>query len=355
MNLHELEKCYIACLLNGAKPQAITLRYLEKAHDEIKKLKEKGLVVIPKKLISGAATVDDNENHNFVEIYAARIVEVQKRIAIQEAAKGVLAEGKLPPDMQISNLREELDRIAENTGRTEIISAEQLQKKDFQNTEFIVDKIIPVGLTILMGAPKMGKSWLLLLWANLIASGLTIFGAKSKRVPVLYFTLEDSTKRCKYRMGKLFGQQSYWGNNLYFSEKVSGNIGVINAIKQTKVRVIIIDTYGAFATDIKDGNNYSETTKLIRELKDIADTMQVSIIAVHHTRKNKSEKDSDDWTTEIMGSQGWLGAADTIIFLDRKRGTNKATLKVTGRDVSDSFIKIKFEDCYWKLDDVESK
>ena len=42
------------------------------------------------------------------------------------------------------------------------ITAEDLQNRTYEPTPFLVDELIPEGLHILAGAPKIGKSWLAL-------------------------------------------------------------------------------------------------------------------------------------------------------------------------------------------------
>lgn len=49
-----------------------------------------------------------------------------------------------------------------------------------------------------------------------------------------------------------------------------------------------------------------------------------------------------------MGSQGLVGAADAIISLQRKRGSDMAILAITGRDISDNYIKLKFNNGFWE-------
>jgi hypothetical protein len=346
MDLLNLEKCYLSCLMNGAPVHDIVLHQgNEIIHQEIKRLKNKGFVTIPKGIIPGTSALHYNEDYKLVDYYVDEIAEENRKRAIKAVTGGI--NHNTPSEVIISSLREELDRIAKQSGKNEIISAELLQKKEYQNTEFIVEKIIPVGMTLLIGAPKMGKSWLLLLWAECMAVGCAIFGARAKKVPVLYYTLEDSVRRCKYRLNKLNPPNIPWSDNLYFCETSGGTIGIMRDINATGARVVIIDTFGAFST-IKDGNDYYETTKVIRELKEIADTLQVAVIVVHHTRKNSRE--SDDWTADVMGSQGLVGAADAVIALQRKRGENKAVLNITGRDITDNYIKIKWNDGFWDID-----
>jgi len=243
MNLIELEKCYLSCLLNGAAIQDIVLKtdYLESIHREIKRLKIKGFVQIPAKIIAGAKDIDYDEPRERAEFYLNEILEEHKKRDVRIAADRIKNCANTSDD-QISDLRAELDRIAEKTGKLDIITAEQLRNKEFKNTEFIVEKLIPVGLIILMGSPKKGKSWLLLSLIDTICSGTSIFNYRAKKNPVLYFTLEDNFRRCKYRLSKLKNPNNSWSDSFFLCEKVKGNIGIVNGIKRTGAKVVIIDT-----------------------------------------------------------------------------------------------------------------
>jgi hypothetical protein len=347
INLSNLEKCYLSCLFNGADPQNITLSGAkEEVHWEVKRLKEKGLVRIPRALIPGTESISDLDvEYTQVTAFTSEIREAQRKIGIKKAVDGI--NPRVPSEVIIGSLREELDKLSEQGGRNKIISADVLRYAQYENTEFIIEKMLPVGMTLFIGPPKAGKSWLLLLLADAITTAFPVFGNKiHDRYQVLYYTLEDSVKRCKYRLNKI---GSAWSNRLCFSETAKGTMGLINDIKLLRARVVIIDTFGAFAT-VQDGNDYYETTRIIREIKEIADTMKVAIILVHHTRKNNGS--DGDWTSEVMGSQGLVGAADCIIALKRKRDSNDGHLLITGRDISDSRINICFNDGIWVKTDT---
>lgn len=179
LDLIHLEKCYISCLLNGAKVRDIKLsEHNEPVHKEIKRLKDKGFILIPRQIIrqTNSEFYPDIERE-FVDMYFREILEEQKKRAIQLAAREVK---NAPLDIIITNLQEELEKIANQTGRAEILSADNLQKKEYKNTEFIIDRIIPVGMTLLIGAPKAGKSWLLLSLAEAVAVGTGLFGLRAK-------------------------------------------------------------------------------------------------------------------------------------------------------------------------------
>jgi hypothetical protein len=342
INLSTLEKCYLSCLFNGADPQDIKLfEHNEQIHREVKRLKNKGFVQIPRGIIPGTDNISDlNQAPVFVHVFENEIREARRKIDLKKAVDSISL--NIPSDVIIGSLREELDRLSEQTERTKIIPASELKDMPFENTDFIIDKMLPVGMTLLIGPPKVGKSWLLLLIAESVSLAFPVFGhAVYARFPVLYYTLEDSVRRCKYRLNKI---NSGWSKNLYFSETAKGTQGLIRDIKALNVKVVIIDTFGAFAT-VQDGNDYYETTRIIREVKEIADTLKIAVILVHHTRKNVDS--GGDWTSEVMGSQGLVGAADCIISLKRKRDSSDGQLLITGRDISDSHIDISFDNGLW--------
>jgi hypothetical protein len=337
-----MEKCYLSCLFNGADPQDLKLSgHNEQIYREVKRLKNKGFVQIPRGMIPGTEGISDlNQQPAFVHAFENEIREARRKIDLKNAFDGISL--NIPSDVIIGSLREELDRLAEQTERTKIIPANELRYMPFENTDFIIDGMLPVGMSLFMGPPKIGKSWLLLLMAEYISIAFPIFGhVINACCSILYYTLEDSVRRCKYRLNKI---NSGWSKNLYFSETAKGTQGLIQDIKDLNVKVVIIDTFGAFAT-VQDGNDYYETTRIIREIKEIADTLKVAIILVHHTRKNTES--GGDWTNDAMGSQGVVGAADCIIYLKRKRDSTDGQLLITGRDIIDSHINIRFDNGVW--------
>ena len=57
--------------------------------------------------------------------------------------------------------------------------------------QFAVNSILPHGLFILAGSPKVGKSWLVLDICIAIATGGDIWGYRAIQNGVLYYALED--------------------------------------------------------------------------------------------------------------------------------------------------------------------
>ena len=66
--------------------------------------------------------------------------------------------------------------------------------------DMIVDGLIPTGLTIIAGAPKSCKSWLMLRLALSVSLGEPFLGHDVKKCDVAYYALEDTDARLKSRL-----------------------------------------------------------------------------------------------------------------------------------------------------------
>ena len=84
-------------------------------------------------------------------------------------------------------------------------------------------------------------------------------------------------------------------------------------------------------------------------LKAFADSREICVLLVHHTRKSKNPEDSFD---NINGSTGILGAADFTIVLDKhSRMDDEASFLLTGRDIEQCERVIRFDKarCRWVM------
>jgi hypothetical protein len=88
--------------------------------------------------------------------------------------------------------------------RDHVFTAADLQRRTFPPIAFVIPEIIPEGLTILAGRPKVGKSWLALDIGIAIAAGRYCLGErKPTQGAVLYGALEDNPRRLQWRIDKL--------------------------------------------------------------------------------------------------------------------------------------------------------
>ena len=84
--------------------------------------------------------------------------------------------------------------------KLETINAEDLQNRTYEPTPFLVDELIPEGLHILAGAPKIGKSWLALWLCLCVSQGQALWNFATTQDEVLYLSLEDSFQRIQTRL-----------------------------------------------------------------------------------------------------------------------------------------------------------
>lgn len=238
------------------------------------------------------------------------------------------------------------------TRRFKTISSIELSKREFPELQYLVAGVIPTGTTLLVAPPKFGKSWLALHLAEACASGsLTLGQIPTQTRPVLYLALEDSARRLKSRM-ELMGIEPH--ENLEFATELQGmTLPEILTDRLADIGdrapLVIIDTLGKVAPEKRgSGSQYSHDYNVLGSLKEIIDQhLDASLLIIHHT--NKGEK--DDFLDNVSGTQGIAGAADTVIVLKRERGTTRATMQVTSRDVQEAEYSIRFtESCKWILD-----
>ena len=90
---------------------------------------------------------------------------------------------------------------------------------------------------------------------------------------------------------------------------------------------------------------YSEDYEVVSQIKRVADEADVPFLIIHHLKKGME----GDWLSEISGSQGIAGAADTIFSLKRERGSTLGTLHRTGRDVEEKDFILKLDPYGWTL------
>lgn len=74
------------------------------------------------------------------------------------------------------------------------IDAETLMTTVLPPTKFVVERLLPEGLHILAGAPKIGKSWLVLWLCLCVAKGESVWDFAVTKGTVLYSDMPFSSR-----------------------------------------------------------------------------------------------------------------------------------------------------------------
>ena len=228
-----------------------------------------------------------------------------------------------------------------------------LNVQTFAPLEFAIPQLIPEGLSVLAGPPKAGKSVILLQFGLSAARGGELFGMEVDKHKVLYLALEDSDRRMQQRCRELMGGEDIpdWFDyllNVSPGELIDTIHEYIKEYKQYHP-LVMVDTLGKILEAPRNGEpTYERDYRIVCDLKTQADHYPGSaVLASRHTKKGKS----DDWLDLVSGTNAIAGAADTILALQRMRGSSDGVLHVTGRDLEDSEFALKIDrPLGWALD-----
>ena len=215
-------------------------------------------------------------------------------------------------------------------------SAEELLGKEYPPLDELVEGLLAPGLFILAGAPKSGKSWLVLQLAHHVSMGLFLWGRQVRQCKVLYLALEDTEQRIQNRLCKICN-----GNTgpIFFATEAEllgrGFEDQLRSFLQTHsgIGLVIVDTLAKVRETAFRRNAYAEDYATMTCLKNLAQQYDLVLLVVHHTRKQESA----DIMGMISGTNGLMGCADGAMVLDRPdRLSSEASLHITGRDCEDA-------------------
>lgn len=195
--------------------------------------------------------------------------------------------------------------------------ASNLQKEELPPISFVVDQMLPQGIGWLAGASKGGKSFLVMQLAYCVSQGQDFLGYPTEKSVVLYYSLEMGQNLVQDRLNTMYGNEE-WSDNLIISYDLPNlDNGCIAALRQdiesTGAKLAIIDMF-AFISGSKNPNKplYEETYKEIKQLKDLADDLDITLILVTHLNKQSLQTDPFD---RITGSVANRGASDFNMIL----------------------------------------
>ncbi|HCA30185.1 MAG: AAA family ATPase [Desulfitobacteriaceae bacterium] len=236
--------------------------------------------------------------------------------------------------------------------KLDTMDAETLMTTPMEPLKFIVQGLIPQGLHVLAGSPKIGKSWLSLWICLQVAKGESVWGFATNKSEVLYLCLEDSFARIQSRLFEIADEAPPTLHFAIMSDAIGSGLEhqIENFIKEhPDTGLIVIDTLQKVRKTVSANvNPYAADYDDINALKRIADKYKLAIVLVHHLRKTG---DSDPLNM-ISGTSGIAGGADTNFVLQKdKRTENTATLICTGRDIAgrELFLEFNRNKFLWEL------
>lgn len=276
--------------------------------------------------------------------YAARVAELAERrrmLAIAAQIAEAAADGNLDAAGAIL-ASAEAPRTKTRRAKTSYTAAELLDA-EFPEPVWLVPGLIPTGLVILAGRPKIGKSWMALQVAGAVAGGGKFFNTDTPMHPVLYIPYEDSPLRLKRRLNL---QKTTRAASIRFEFDFPSlaDDRALLALERLRAegghRLIVIDTLTRAMGKV-DQNDQVAIGLIVGQLQRWATEHDVCLLIVDHHKKPGPTV--DDLVSDVMGATSKTAAADAVIGLYRKRGQRDATLKLTGRDIEERELSVDFD------------
>jgi len=241
-------------------------------------------------------------------------------------------------------------------GGPETMKGSELMEAEIIEPRWVVPGLMPVGLTILAGKAKLGKSFLVLGMAVALAQGGKVLGKiKVAPVEVIYLALEDPLWRIKNRLAEMEVDKEEIERLHIATSWQKGQKGIADLDKwlgdHPNTKAVFIDVLERFRSPEKKPEQiYRGDYRDIAQIKNLSNKHNVAIVLVHHTRKATSSDDLD----LVLGSTGLTGGADTVLVMKRRRGENNALLSITGRDIEERELGLARSYKYgWKLEDKD--
>ena len=236
-------------------------------------------------------------------------------------------------------------RIKEKTANLQKLSGVEPEKM-----EWLWPNRIPLGkLTLLVGNPGVGKSFLSLYIAAQISRGrpwIDTFGSTSAGSTILLTAEDDIGDTVRVRaeaagadLDKLLVLQSMKVTiqDPVTGADVDGECGMYNltrdldvlrsAILQVKdTRLVVIDPISAYMAG-KNSNNNTEVREFLTPITDLAAEMNISIIGISHL--NKNQETSAAYRT--LGSIGFTAAARAVWLIAEDQDDRERILMIPSK------------------------
>lgn len=216
----------------------------------------------------------------------------------------------------------------------------QLFDEPEEVTRYLLEGMLPSGgLSVLAAKPKAGKTTFSSQLALAVARGDVFLNRQTQKGVVLHLAVEEKRSELKKRYSDL-GANGDEEIYVHASSAPQNAIEKLKTIvKESKPVFVIIDTLFR-VIPVENGNDYSEVTKELDPLIDLARESGAHFMLVHHMNKQEGGGEGSN----ILGSTAIQGSVDTMILLNRtKTHRTIKTIQRYGSELEETILVFNSE------------
>ena len=201
---------------------------------------------------------------------------------------------------------------------------------------WLIEGLIAAGsVNIIYGAPKVGKSLLILAMLKAASDGTEFLGKALAQMPTWLITEQSENSLApQLRLLNIGGDAdisvALWRHQeQYSSPEIFAEVLYREFIQSARPpAIVVIDTLASFV-DLRDSNDYSQTRNQMSPLIEVAQRMgameNTATALTHHSRKSTGEG-----SDAVLGSRAIAGIVDTLIqvnIVPRTDGQRKLSIQ----------------------------
>jgi len=214
-----------------------------------------------------------------------------------------------------------------------VMTAAELMSLEIPEVKWVIPKLLPAGLALLAGPPKVGKSYLQLkLGKDIINDGGKVF----------YYAGEDSHYLLRTRLNQLgMGECKdfffHCGREGLFAKPNEFYDSIANMLKAVQLDAIFLDNMElVLPPKPRGGDDYAYYYQQLPQWAALASKHNCAIVMTHHTRKETTDNPFD----AILGSQAIMGTSDTVMVMQKAKRDREYNLYVTGKYIPDETYNV---------------
>lgn len=308
-------------------------------------------------LIAKIETVDEIDLSQFSpDVLESQFIDLAKRKQLQESIANIVESisetGRLDYEKIRKSYEDFLSTEDLDQTKKEPLTESFLDtvSRDYPPLNWVVKDILPEGLALLVGRPKLGKSLLAIDIMLGVALGKKVLGRETMKGNVLAAFLEDNGRRLKERKEKNLMNESFDPEDLNKITRIismptidQGGLKMIEDLlrENPETKLVIIDTLGKIKPiSSRNENVYLADVALLSPFQTLAQKYHACIMFIHHQNKMKAA----DIMDSVNGTTGLGGTADSILFLHKKdRLDEQAKLFVVSRETDTKELILTFD------------